>query len=724
MTRETTHRTPALLHLRAAGVSLVIDLRGTLLPRVLHWGADLGGLDEAGLAALASADVATIASGVTDEPIPFSILPEQSAGWLGTPGLTGHRDGRDFSTAFSVTAVTVTGPTARDGSDVAGGLTVEAVDAVAGLDLLLDLELLPSGLVRQRARLTSTGAGTYTLGSLDLTFPLPTEADEILDYTGRHLRERSPQRHRMVAGTHLRESRRARGHDSTLLLLAGRTGFAHRSGEAWGVHVAWSGNTRTLAEQAQPQGRRLLAGGELLLAGEIRLAQGESYASPWVYGSYGDGIDEVSGRFHRYLRARPQHPSSPRKALINVWEAVYFDHDLDQLKALADVAAEVGVERYVLDDGWFRHRRDDHAGLGDWFVDEQVWPDGLHPIVDYVTGLGMEFGLWFEPEMVNLDSDLARAHPEWIMQTGDRLPPEARHQQVLDLAHPGAWDFLFERIDAILDEYEIGYVKWDHNRDLIDAGHTPTGQAGVHEQTLATYRLIDALRAKHPHVEFESCSGGGGRADLGILERTDRIWTSDCIDALERQVIEAGTGLIVPPEMMGSHIGSPTAHTTGRTHDLSFRGATAFFGHLGIEWNLTTASDAERADVTAWVHTYKEHRALLHHGDVVRCDHPDSSLRVHGVVAPDRSEAIFAVVQLTTGVWAPPGRVRLPGLDPRATYSLRLLPPADVVQRGEGISDPWWTAPLHLSGRVLETVGVQAPYQFPEHTVLIHLTVD
>lgn len=711
------------LHLRAGGVSLVLDAEGARLPRVLHWGPDLGDLDPAELVALRAVAVPALASGTTDEPTDLSLLPEQSAGWLGTPGLTGHRDGADFSTRFTVTDLRLRSSIEQDGVPVAHEVTIDAEDRDADLTLGLVQQVLPGGLVRTRATVTNRGAGVFTLGTLDLVLPLPTEADEILDFTGRHLRERSPQRHPLVAGTHLRESRRARSHDGTLLLTAGRAGFGFRSGQVWGVHVAWSGNTRTFAEQAMPSGRRLIGAGELLLAGEVRLADGESYASPWVYGSYGDGLDALSARFHDYLRSRPQHPRTPRKALINVWEAVYFDHDLARLTALADAAAEIGVERYVLDDGWFRGRRDDTAGLGDWTVDPAVWPQGLGPLVEHVRGLGLEFGLWFEPEMVNPDSDLARAHPEWIMRPGRRLPPEARHQQVLDLAHPGAWQHVYDQIDAILTEYPIGYVKWDHNRDLIEAGHTTTGAAGVHQQTLAAYRLIDALRAAHPDVEIESCSGGGGRADLGILERTDRIWTSDCIDALERQTIEQWTGLLVPPEMMGSHIGSPRAHTTGRVHDLSFRGATALFGHLGIEWDLTAATAEERADVARWVTAYRAHRDLLHHGRSLRADLADPALRVHGVVAHDGSEAVVAVVQVTTGVWSPPGPVRIPGLDPDRTYDVRPLPPGDAHLDGfVPALPPWWTAGTRLSGRTLEAVGVQVPLQYPEHTVLLHLT--
>ena len=713
--------TTTYTHLRAAGTSLLLAT-GEALPRVLHWGADLGEVSPAAAAQIETASIQPVFSGTPDEPVVLSVLPEQQAGWLATPGITGHRAGTDFSTAFAQTSQTITEGGDDGGVPLAGTVVVEAADVAAGLALTWTLQLTAQGLVRTRTTLTNTGEGTFDLATLDTVLPLPREAGEILDFTGRHLRERSPQRRSLVAGTHLREVRRGRTHDGTLLMLAGVPGFGYRSGETWGVHVAWSGNTRTFAEQEMPSGQRVIGGGELLLAGEVRLETGESYTGPWLLGSYGSGLDELSRRFHEFLRSRPEHPTTPRKSLINVWEAVYFDHDLTKLKALADRAAEVGLERYVLDDGWFRHRRDDSAGLGDWYVDEDVWPDGLDPIVDHVTGLGLEFGLWFEPEMVNEDSDVARAHPEWILRVPSRLPRRARNQQVLDLTNAEAWQYIYDRMHAILGAHRIGFVKWDHNRDIFDAGRQATGTAAVHEQTLATYRLLAALREAHPDVEFESCAGGGGRADLGILALTDRIWTSDCIDPLERQIIEAGTGLLVPPEMMGSHIASPHSHTTGRRHDLSFRAATAMFGHLGVEWDLTSASEDDLAELATWIAAYKEHRGLLHHGVSLRVDDPDPAMRVHGVVSHDGAEAIVAIVQLTTGVTAPPGRVRIPGLDPARTYCVRPLAPGDNPGPRRGREIPaWWADGVELTGATLAAAGLQAPTQHPEHTVLLHL---
>jgi alpha-galactosidase len=410
-----------------------------------------------------------------------------------------------------------------------------------------------------------------------------------------------------------------------------------------------------------------------------------------------------------------------------VWEAVYFDHSLDRLTALADRAAELGVERFVLDDGWFRHRRDDTAGLGDWYVDEHVWPNGLTPLVEYVRSRGMEFGLWFEPEMVNLDSDLARAHPEWIMQTGGRIPVASRHQQVLNLGIPDAFAFILERMSAILADYAITYIKWDHNRDLVDAGTSPSGEPGVHEQTTATYRLMDALKARFPGLEIESCSSGGARVDLGVLERTDRVWVSDCIDPLERQQMNRWTAQLLPAELLGSHVASGRSHTTGRVHDLGFRAGTALFGHFGIEWDLTKATDEEFAELAQWIALYKAQRQLMHSGDLVRMDESDPALWIGGVVATDSSRALFSLSYLSTPGVSPLGRFTLRGLDAHRHYRVRPLSIGNPAH-GNRVPD-WFGDPdadgtprgVVLTGRALMSAGLQAPASYPERVWLLEV---
>ena len=684
---------PTCVALTAAGVSLVLDLGGGRLPRVLHWGAELPALGDGDAVALAESVAPVLAPSSIDEPSLVSLLPEHWTGWTGRPGLSGSRSGTAWSPRFTVTSAELDGTpvalTPGSTSSGPGSLRVRAADAVAGLDLELTVELTPEGLVRLRARLTNTGADGYGLADLVLALPVPAVAREVLDLAGRWGKERVPQRGRLDVGTHLREGRRGRtGPDAATLLHVGTPGFDFAGGQVWSVHTGWSGNHTHYAERLAT-GEQVVGGGELLLPGEVVLDHGASYETPWVYASYGTGLDEVARRFHRFLRARPQHPGPDRPVTINVWEAVYFDHqNHEKLLELARLAASVGVERYVLDDGWFGARRDDSAGLGDWNVSPDVWPEGLHPLVDAVTGLGMQFGLWFEPEMVNEDSEVARAHPEWIMATGGRLPVEARRQQVINIGIPACYAHVRDQIFAILAEYDVSYIKWDHNRDLVDAGTQPAGRPGVHEQTLAFYRLVDEIKAAHPGLEIESCSSGGSRVDLGVLERTDRVWVSDCIDPLERQQMHRWTTQLIPPELMGSHIASGHSHTTGRHHELRFRAATAIWGHLGVEWDLTAASEAELAELGAWIAFYKEHRALLLGGDLVRLDFPDEALLAGGVVAHDRRSAIYSFASVSRSDVAVLGRVALPGLDPELRYSVT---PALLDHAPSGAVPPaWW----------------------------------
>ncbi|WP_221583528.1 alpha-galactosidase [Microbacterium sp. G2-8] len=703
------------LHLSAAGVSVVVDVAaGT--PRILYWGAAVA-FDDADLAELAdTAHRVEVGEGVS-APVAPTVIPLPADGWVGTPGIEGHRDGTAFSPELTLTGVEV----AR--TDDAQTIEAALADPAVGIEVTVRLALLASGILRADAELANVGEDTYTLDALRVLIPVPAEADELLDFVGRHIRERSPQRKPFDVGTHLREGRRGRtGSDATPVLVAGSAGFGFRQGEAWGVHVAWSGHHRALAEHGYT-GTRVLGGGELLLPGEVRLEPGEAYRAPAVYAAYGDGLDALAGRFHAHLRARPQHPRSPRPVVINTWEAVYFDHDLDALTALAEKASSVGVERFVLDDGWFVGRTDDTRALGDWQVDPERWPEGLAPLFDRVRGLGMEVGLWFEPEMINEDSELFRAHPDWILGPAGRIPRTGRHQQVLNLAHPDAYAHLLETMSELIARYGIDYIKWDHNRDLLEPGDVRTGRAAVHAQTLAAYALIDELKRRHPGLEIESCASGGGRIDLGILERTDRVWASDCIDALERQQIERWTAQLIPPELIGSHVGSPTAHTTGRTHTLGFRAATALFGHFGIEWDLRRASDGELEELRGWIELYRRERALLHSGSLVRLDVPDPAYAAHGVVSVDGERALFTFVATDTGVSAFPGRLRLAGLDPRRRYRVE---PIDL-SRGGLISSPtgqpaWIDGEAVATGDALQRAGLAMPRLHPEQAFVFRLT--
>ncbi|WME23395.1 alpha-galactosidase [Brachybacterium sp. GU-2] len=730
--REVTAPRPGVthrVHLAASGVSVLLDVTDGRVPAIAHWGRALGTLGPEGLDALCEATTPPVPQNLVDVPVRVGLLPQVSDGWLGRPGLAGSRpDGsgwtpRLITRGLRIDGTPLTGTHAETG---AAHVEIDLEDPAEGLGVLLELELLPTGLLRLRARLTNTGTGHYRLDELTLSLPVPATADELLDFAGRWTKERTPQRRAFTVGTHLRENRRGRtGADSAHLLHAGRPGFGFREGEVWAVHTAFSGNHRHLAERTSSD-QRLLGGGELLLPGEVALEQGETYESPWLYASFGDGLDQVAARFHRHLRSRPHHVDARRPVTLNVWEAVYFDHDLERLTDLADRAAALGVERFVLDDGWFGSRRDDTSGLGDWVVSPEAWPDGLGPLIDHVRAHGMEFGIWFEPEMVNEDSDVARAHPEWIMAPSpERMPLRSRNQQVLNLSIPEAYAHVRDQMLALLGAHEIGYIKWDQNRDLLESATRATGRAAVHDQTRAAYRLMDELRAAHPGLEIEACASGGARVDLSVLEHTDRVWVSDCIDPLERQQMHRWTSQLIPLELMGSHIASGRSHTTGRLHTLGFRAHSALMGHLGIEWDLAAASEEELAELTAWITLYKERRELLFTGDLVRADRGESPLWLQGVVSPDRGEALFSLSTVGRADAAQHPRLVLPGLDPAAAYRVRALlpsgPPSHLT------SPPWLARVLEADGAVLPgaalaVAGLAAPLLDPEQGLLLSLT--
>jgi alpha-galactosidase len=694
---------PDLVHLHGATFDLVVDV-ATATPTVVYWGQPLG--DDVDLMALDAVLGRPSVAGALGTVAPISVVPLHADGFVGRPGLVGHRGGgRDWAPRFAPGATRLNGD----------ALTVESHDDVAGLTLTT--EISAADVVSVRVTITNAGDRRYSLDALTVSLPLPDSAAELLRFEGRWAREFHPTRMPWTDGAVVSEHLRGRtSHEHVPLLFAGPSGFGEWTGEVHGVHLAWSANHMLLAERLA-DGRRYVQAGELLHPGEVVLEPGESYSTPTVIGVYSSaGLTPASWGFHRTVRSSPAHPSTPRPVLLNTWEAVYFRHDLDTLRELADVAAEVGVERFVLDDGWFGSRRDDTSGLGDWWVSPEVYPDGLKPLIDHVTSLGMEFGIWVEPEMVNPDSDLLRSHPDWALTTEGYDPVLGRNQLVVDLGRPEAFAHVLCLLDELLSDHDIAYVKWDMNRDHVQ-GSGARGAAGTHAQTLALYALLDELRRRHPDVEFESCASGGGRIDLEILRRVERVWTSDCNDALERQTIQRGASMLIPPEVMGAHIGPTRAHTTGRVHTLAFRAATALFGHLGVEWNVARLDEDRRAELSEAITLHKRFRPLLHSGDVVRFDIEEPYL-AHGVYAADRSEGLVSFAQLATAPSLTPPALRLPGLDPDARYRVEHVALPDERWGTASTQPVWLTDGVELTGRQLAAHGIRPPVLHPESAVL------
>jgi alpha-galactosidase len=691
----------------AGRVDVIVDVSSGA-PTVLYWGQSLG--DQLDVDTIVNALDRPLVYGTFDAVAPISVVPEHGSGFVGRPGLSGRRGGgRAWAPRFTTTMHAVVGQT----------LVVDSVDEVAGLAMSSTITL--DDVLRVSVTLTNIADRRYSLDALTVTLPVAQHANEILTFDGRWAREFHPQRRDWNEGELLIENRRGRtSHESPSLVFVGEHGFDEWDGEVFGAHVAWSGNHTLFAERL-PDGRRYLQGGELLHPGEVVLEAGESYTTPDVIGVYSpEGLTPATWQFHDAIRSLAVHPKTPRPVLLNTWEAVYFNHHTDTLMALADSAADLGTERFVLDDGWFGSRRDDTKGLGDWWVSETVYPSGLEPLISHVTGLGMQFGIWVEPEMVNPDSDVYRAHPEWALTTEGYDPVLGRQQLVLDLANPDAYAFIEGHLDALLRDHDVSYVKWDMNRDHIQ-GSGSGGSAGTRAQTAALYLLIDQLRLKHPSVEFESCASGGARIDHEILRRTERVWTSDCNDALERQTIQRGASMLIPPEVMGAHIGPRTSHTTGRTQSLSFRAATALFGHLGIEWDVTKIRDDDRIALRAVIAMHKEHRELLHGGDTVRFT-TDPAFNAHGVYSKDRSQAIVSFAQLRTAPSQTPPPLRMPGLDLDALYVVKHLAIPFETWGAARVQPTWLADGVTLTGRQIAFHGVQPPVLHPESAVLFTVT--
>lgn len=695
----------------------VVVLLGPEGPGIAYWGAPLGdALDVAEI--LAALDAGSVPATAVWRRV-WPLVPAHGAGCEARPGVLGARlDGSDFAPQFRIVDVQ------RRGGDAPGesaDLVVRTVDEQAGL--ALEFEFTLAEALVMRAALTNTvditAGSDYRLESLSLSVPVPEHAGELLTLGGRWISEFALTRHPWTTGTLSAENRRGRtSHESVPLVIAATPGVGEWAGEAWSAHLAWSGNHRWVAEHTV-DGRAHLQLGELLHPGEIVLRPGDTYRTPEVVITYSSaGLTPLSWGFHRHLRARPTHPRRARPVTFNSWEATYFDHDLTRLQALAAAAADVGAERFVLDDGWFGARRDDTAGLGDWWVSPDAHPEGLEPLITTVRDLGMEFGIWVEPEMANPDSDLLRAHPDWLLSDDRYEPVMWRNQLVVDLTRPAAFDHLHGALDALLATHDISFVKWDMNRPHVRAANARR-TAGTHAQTLAVYRLLDLLRADHPGVEFESCASGGGRIDHEILRRTERVWTSDNNDPLARQRIQHGASLLIPPEVMGAHVGPRRAHTTGRVSDIEFRVVTALLGHLGIEADLTRLDASELSVVRDGIAWYRVHRDLLHSGDLVRVDLPEPFLG-RGVLAADRTRGVVTVAALDLARTAVMPPLRLPGLHPEARYRVRRVdlgrPPRTVHLEPPA----WWErGEVVISGALWARQGLRLPTLAPGAALLL-----
>lgn len=689
--------------------TVIFDCQGCM-PKVIYYGAALSDATTPEMLTVLNTRQEAKCAPVNEPPI--SLVPTHGEGWTGQPGLEVFGNADQWSAGFTLKEINQTDN------------TVEFVgeDSHRGMRLVISAELDSlTSIVKFFSRLENTGSEALNLAYLNAaSLPLPTTVTKIKTFEGRWSAEFQTQDHDLFFGSYVRENRRGKtSHDTFPGLIAFPEHTGELQGDCYGFHLGASANHKQRAE-LMADGRSYVQFGELLFPGEVELQAGESYTTPVLYTGFGSrGFSSLSQQFHNFIRANVlthTAKSKPRPVHYNTWEGIYFDHNEDTLKALADKVAPLGIERFVLDDGWFKGRRHDKAGLGDWFVDEAIYPQGLDGLINHVTDLGMEFGIWFEPEMVNPDSELYRAHPEWALQTENNPQVPFRNQYVLDLTNPEVVEYLYSVITDVLSAYpKIGYIKWDMNRDVNHPGNLQ-GKPAMHSQMAALYSLIDRVKAAHPGIEIESCCSGGGRVDLGILPHTDRFWTSDSNDALDRLYIQRGFSYFFPSEVMGAHVGPRDCHITGRHLPIEIRAAVAMFGHMGIEMDPRELTEHEQKVLTNAISLYKQHRHLTHSGDLYRMD--DDGLNVKfGYVSKDKTEGLFAYNSVKETLRTTPTRFYFAGLDASKQYTIERIWPEKLKEYTPSILQQ--TDGQVFSGEVLMNYGMQLPVLFPQ-TALIY----
>lgn len=573
-------------------------------------------------------------------------------------------------------------------------LTIRLEDALLGAELYLSYTLFAgeSALARS-ARLENRGTQVLHLtAAMSLCLDLPDRDYEFIHFSGAWSRERQMKVRTLEQGTQSVES--ARGHSShnhNPFLMLRRPGTGEEAGEVLGFSLVYSGNFLAQAEVDTWDTTRVTLGINPF-GFDWKLAPGERFQTPEAVVVYsGSGMGDMSRTFHRLYRSRLARGcwrDRPRPILINNWEATYFDFDEDKLVSIARAAKEDGVELFVLDDGWFGARSSDHAGLGDWTANRDRLPNGITGLAQRIEDLGMRFGLWFEPEMVNKDSDLYRAHPDWILQTPGRRTSPGRNQFVLDFSRREVVDCIYHMMAEILSSAKISYVKWDMNRSITEAysASLPPDRQGevCHRYILGVYDLYDRLIAAFPQVLFESCASGGGRFDPGLLYYAPQGWVSDDSDAAERLKIQYGTSYCYPISSMGAHVSAAPNHQLNRMTPLATRANAACFGTFGYELDLNRLTAEERTQVREQIVFMKSYREVLQFGDFYRLLSPfDGNFTAWMAVSPDRRIALVGWYKLLNEVNGPFRRVKLRGLDPALDYTVD----GDAVRGGDELME-------------------------------------
>lgn len=572
-------------------------------------------------------------------------------------------------------------PAVYAAEDEAETLEVVLRDTASAVEVTLLYAVLPAlDLVTRCARIRNLGETPVTLTkAASLCLDISRGSWEWVHFHGRHAMERQMERRLLFHGIQeIGSTRGTSSHHQNPTVLLCTPDCTETAGACIGAALVYSGSHQTRLEYDQLGQVRMVMGIHPDLF-RWELKAGETFSTPEVMLSYSDtGLETLSHHFHQAIRehiCRGKYQLAERPVLINNWEATYFGFDTEKILHIAEEAARLGVDMLVLDDGWFGKRDDDCSGLGDWFVNETKLSGGLHDLVEKIKGMGMRFGIWFEPEMISEDSDLYRKHPDWAIRIPDRAPMRSRYQLVLDMANPEVQEYLFRVMSNVLHSADISYVKWDMNRSISDwyTRTLPADRQGEmpHRYVLGLYALLERLTAAFPDVLFEGCSGGGGRFDAGMLYYCPQIWCSDDTDAYERTKIQYGTSFFYPVSAVGSHVSTVPNHQTGRITPFETRGTVAMAGSFGYELDLNLLSDGEKQEVAEQIRQFKTYGPLIHNGKYYRLTNPmaeDAAL--WEFAAQDGSEVLVQGMLFHAEANVLRRTVQLRGLDAEKRYRL------------------------------------------------------
>lgn len=567
-------------------------------------------------------------------------------------------------------------------AEEAESLVITLRDPVTLLQVELNYSLfrdLP--VITRSARITNGGTQPLrVLRALSCAVDFPDSDFEQIQFPGAWARERQLLRQPLNPGITVLDSKRGASstHQQPFIGLV-RPHTSEMQGEAWGLHLVYSGNYTARTEVDAYQQTRVLLGINPHGFG-WQLEPQASFQTPEAVLAWSDGgLNGLSQAFHRLYRdnlVRGEHRHKVRPILANNWESTYFDFNEEKLLGFARNARALGVELLMLDDGWFGTRNDDTSSLGDWFVNREKFPNGLRPLIDQVHAMGMQFGLWFEPEMISRRSELFAQHPDWVISAGDQPLSEGRNQYILDLGRPEVRDNLLQQLSEFLAGHPVDYIKWDMNRNMTEVGSFTAApgqqQETAHRYMLGLYALLEALTARFPHILFECCAGGGGRFDPGMLYYMPQAWVSDNTDAASRVHIQYATSVMYPPVMQCAHVSEVPNHQMGRSTSMAMRGAVAMSGNYGLMLDLMHPNEERDEAVSQQIAFYKQYRQLLQFGTFWRLVSPweNRDFAAWLFVAPDQSEALLMAFSLVSIASSPLRKIRLAGLDPTAFYQL------------------------------------------------------